>query len=525
MLNKQDDNLKHKKMRAVLFARVSTREQAEEGYSLIAQEKLLLEYASNKKIQIQKKFSVPESASGSQERKLFNTMVGYVKEHKEVNVILCEKVDRITRNFKDAVTLDDWLNEDETREIHFVKQSLLIHKNAPSNQKFMWDIYLATARQYSNNLSEETKKGLLAKAEEGWFPGNKKRGYKSVGETGHKYWMVDEDIKDHYFIGLAFSLYDTGNYTLRTLRNELSSQGWVNNNKPAIAISELHRLLQDPFYCGEFVFSGRHFTKAKHQGIISKELFYRVQERLTRKTKAGKYLKHCYLFGGGFVLCGECGRTITVDTKKNHNYCHCTRYKGNCTQKKYVREELMEEQVLSTLDKFKIDNPKILDWVRKALKEINKGEKDYHTEIMDDLNKKRKKVEKNLDQIYEDRLESIISKEFYKRKQEELENELDAIVSMIEKHTKANINYQKLGINLFELCQKGREIYEKKALMNEKRELLQFLFSNLYLKDGKVEYKAHNGFEVIAKRAEDNNWLRDLDSNQNNILQRDVSYH
>ena len=99
------------KMNSVLFARVSTREQAEEGYSLQAQEKLLNEYALKRQFQIKKRFSIPESASGKQERKLFNQMVEYILTHNEINIILCEKVDRITRNFKDAVKLQDWLNE------------------------------------------------------------------------------------------------------------------------------------------------------------------------------------------------------------------------------------------------------------------------------------------------------------------------------------------------------------------------------------------------------------------------------
>ena len=124
-------------------------------------------------------------------------------------------------------------------------------------------------------------------------------------------------------------------------------------------------------------------------------MFYRVQERLTRKIKAGKYRKHNFLFGGGIIICGECGRTITAETQKGHHYYRCTKYKENCSQRKYVREEKVEEQVLQTLDKFKIDNPKVLEWVRKALKEINKDEKDYHAEIMEDLEGKRKKVGKD----------------------------------------------------------------------------------------------------------------------------------
>jgi len=181
---------------SVIFARVSTREQADEGYSLPAQEKLLREYAEKSGFRIKRKFSVPESARGKLERKVFNELLKYIYEHKEVQVVICEKVDRITRNFKDAVKLDDWLKEDDERQIHFVKQNLVVHKNARSNEIFQWDIYLALARQYSNNLSEETKKGLYEKAEQGWYPGNKKRGYKTVGGAGHKIWAIDFEKPD-----------------------------------------------------------------------------------------------------------------------------------------------------------------------------------------------------------------------------------------------------------------------------------------------------------------------------------------
>ena len=160
-------------IKTVLYARVSTKDQAEEGYSLSAQTKLLKDYAERKGLEITKEFAIPESASGRVERKTFAEMLDHLRINTEVKYILCEKVDRITRNFKDAVKLDEWLNEDEERQVHFIKQGLIIHKNAKSNEKFQWDIYLALARQYSNNLSEEAKKGLAQKAAEGWYPGNR----------------------------------------------------------------------------------------------------------------------------------------------------------------------------------------------------------------------------------------------------------------------------------------------------------------------------------------------------------------
>lgn len=94
---------------AVLWARVSTKEQSEEGYSLDAQVKMLRDYAVKNDLKIIKQFIVPESASGKQERKRFQEMLQYLRDNSKIKHVLFEKVDRATRNFKDSVKLNDWL--------------------------------------------------------------------------------------------------------------------------------------------------------------------------------------------------------------------------------------------------------------------------------------------------------------------------------------------------------------------------------------------------------------------------------
>ena len=89
-------------MKAVIYTRVSSREQEETGYSLPAQEKLLRDYAQRNGFEIAKVFSISESASGKRQREIFNQMLSYVKRN-AIKIILCEKVDRLTRNLKDAV--------------------------------------------------------------------------------------------------------------------------------------------------------------------------------------------------------------------------------------------------------------------------------------------------------------------------------------------------------------------------------------------------------------------------------------
>lgn len=512
------------KTKAVLFARVSTREQAEEGYSLLAQEKLISEYANKKDLQIVKSFSVPESARGKQERKLFNSLLDYTFKNPQIKIVLCEKVDRITRNFKDAVKLDDWLKEDEERQIHFVKQNLIIHKNSRSHEVLQWDIYLALARQYSNNLSEETKKGLNEKAEQGWYPGNHKRGYLCLGDIGHKTWVIDGKKPDAKFIEMAFVLYNSGNYTLRTLSKELYQQGWFINGKQ-VSISELHKLLSDPFYCGQFIFRNKLYENAKHPPLITKELFYSVQDQLQRKTKSGKYRKHVFLFGGSLLNCGECGRSITAEVQKGHPYYHCTKYTSSCTQRKYVREEKIEKQTLEILDSIKIQNPKLLEWVRGALKEAHQAGSKYHEETIEELDREYLKAKRRLDTLYDDKVDGKISKDFYERRQVEYEEQLNHIVEAKQQHCKANIDYLKLGINIFELAQKGRQIYENMLSLNEKRELLSFVFSNLKLKDEILTPSFTNGFQVVAERVKSGDLLRDLDSNQDKRIQSPLSYH
>src|SRR3989344_3563795 len=105
-------------MKAVIYARVSSKEQEETGYSLDAQEKLLKDYAEKSGFVIKKVFRVTESASGRQIRKTFNEMLQYTIKEK-VPTLLCEKIDRLTRNLKDAASISDWLTEDDSREVHF----------------------------------------------------------------------------------------------------------------------------------------------------------------------------------------------------------------------------------------------------------------------------------------------------------------------------------------------------------------------------------------------------------------------
>ena len=107
---------------AVLYARVSSKDQEREGFSIPAQLKFLREYAQSHEFNIQREFVDVETAKTTG-RKQFGEMVRFLRDHKTCRVVLVEKTDRLYRNFRDCVTL-----EDLDVEIHLPKEGQVISK-------------------------------------------------------------------------------------------------------------------------------------------------------------------------------------------------------------------------------------------------------------------------------------------------------------------------------------------------------------------------------------------------------------
>ncbi len=114
-------------MKAVILARVSTMRQEEEGLSLDNQLNTLKNYAKKTGHDVVKEFRFSESAD-SKIRNKFNEMVSFVRNSPDIKVIIAYRVDRITRNFRDAVAMDD-LRITHDKEIHFVYDHLVINQS------------------------------------------------------------------------------------------------------------------------------------------------------------------------------------------------------------------------------------------------------------------------------------------------------------------------------------------------------------------------------------------------------------
>lgn len=490
-------------MKAVLYCRVSSREQEKTGYSLPAQKKLLEEYAEKRGFKVAKVFSVSESASGSKRRKIFEEMMGYTKKH-NIKIIAVEKIDRLTRNLKDAARANDWLNESSERELHFVKENTVITESSKSHEKFIWSIKASVAQFYTDNLSEEVKKGQAEKISQGWLPTKPPLGYKTIGEKGHKIHIIDEEVAP--LLGKMFKLYSTGQYSLSKLREVVYEEGLRTRGGNKLAKSRLATLLGDPFYYGKIRWNDKIYA-GKQEPIINRELFDKVQNTLRSKSTP-KYRKHFYLFKG-LIRCAECKGTITWEKQKGIIYGHCNGYK-DCSQKTWVKEDEVEKQFAEVFKYFELQNPRLAEWVRKALKEIHKDKIEYHESTLQGLEKERQRAQQRLDKLYDDKLDEKITTDFYERKRQEYEEERDAVVAAIERHNKASDEYSELGLNIYELSQKSIEIYQNTSV-EVKRKLIGLVFNKLYLDRGVLSVEYSEPFKILFNAVQATNCSKDAE--------------
>ncbi|KKQ25556.1 MAG: Resolvase [Candidatus Roizmanbacteria bacterium GW2011_GWC2_37_13] len=482
-------------MKTAIFCRVSSKEQEETGYSLPAQEKFLREYANKQGLEVAKVFAVSESAAGKVQRKIFIEMVAYVRKH-DIPTIIVETTDRLTRNFSDVPTIDLWITENENHQVHLAKEGCVLHNSSRSHEWFMWRVKVATAEYYVRLLSENVKKGQKEKIAQGWIPTKPPNGYKTVGETGHKIHLVDEGVAP--LIRKMFEFYATGDYSIKKLAKTIHEEGLRSPMGNRLANSRIHSLLQDPFYIGKIRWNDEIY-EGKHEPLISKELFDKVQAMLKSKTTP-KYRKHLFLFKG-LIKCAECGKSITWETAKGHNYGHCNHY-HNCSQKTWAKEPEVEEQLLGGLDNLKIKNSRIVDWLKKALKESHQDEIAYHNSTVGELQARYEAVQKRLDKLYDDKLDEKITPDFYNRKFKQYSEEKDEVVESIKRHSQASTGYLNLGINIYELSQRAKEIYLKakaKDMLDEQRSLIRLVFADLRLDEGKLSYIYSKTFKILSE--------------------------
>ena len=408
---------------AALYVRVSSKDQKRGGFSIPAQRKLLRGYAHDNDISIVAEFTDVESA-GRAGRAEFGAMIRHLRKHPFCAAILVEKTDRLYRNLKDWVTLDEL-----GVEVHLVKEGVVLSEVSVSSEKFVHGIKVLMAKNYIDNLSEETRKGMLEKARQGLWPSRAPLGYLNVMRDDGKR-VIEPDPELGPLVARVFEWYETGCYALTELTEKARGIGLVyrQSRKPLLR-SQIHVLLHNPIYMGNFIWRGERY-QGNHKPLVNRAVWDCVQRTLSgRAPRRRQRRRHQFAFSG-LIHCGVCadeGRCfmlIAEMKKERYVYYRCEECKRR-RRAVYVREEKIVKAFVEALSSAHLD-PRLVARAAASLRGETAAE-DIHQQEQARLHEKLDKLQVRLDTAYDDRLAGRIDYDYFQRRSMEWQNRMDLL--------------------------------------------------------------------------------------------------
>lgn len=486
----------------VIYARVSSKEQEKEGFSIPAQLELLREYAQRHNLQIAQEFTEAETAKVSGREK-FKEMVKFLAQKKSPVILLVEKTDRLYRNFKDYVAVDDLIN---TRgiEVHLIKEGEILSKEAKSHTKLIHGIKVVLAKNYIDNLSEEVKKGMFQKVKEGGWPWRPPYGYLKEAK------QLKPHPEQAQFVRRAFEIYETGMYSLQATISRLYEEGlYFSVDQPKILKGSLQRMLTSRAYIGQIEAYDDIFP-GSHEPIVDFILWNNVQKTIGSHTKGKATHKHEFIYRG-MIRCGSCGSFFTGEHKKEgrYTYYRCNG-KGTKCSEKYINEMALDKIVTETFSSMLVP-PEWRENIIGVIRELDSAMEKTVTEEMAKHEAKELKLRKQLRLAYQDKLEGTIDDEMWKTVSQDYQTQLANIADKRAKMGKADLSYYELANFILELADKLNMTWLR-GTFDKKQQILNFAASNFFIKDGKVSLELKEPFCYLSKNGDRIKWWANRDA-------------
>lgn len=400
-----------------LYMRVSTEDQAREGFSLPEQKERLEAYCKFKGFVIKDYYTdAGISAKTGNYRPEFERLKEDIKS-KKINTIIALKQDRITRSIFDWEELMRFLEENDAY-LDCVNDDI---NTTNANGKMVSRILMSVSQQEIERTSERTKVGLAGAIKQGHIPHQAPLGYKHE----NKKLVIDHLTKD--VVIRIFELYHKGmSYQkISTLFNKEQVLGKTNWRDSSIVA-----ILENEIYKGDFV----HGKRTKHptyyenvvEPIVSKEMWEECQVQKKKNSKSyQRTLTYLFLQK---LRCPKCNRILggKATQKKNGNiyyYYYCHDCKINF--KESLVEEYFNDFVNELVEYDSVVNQFFLPMIKQKFDEPQE-------ELKKDINKQKDKLER-IKRAY---VNGIFSLEEYNDERklvesalEKLQNELDEATS------------------------------------------------------------------------------------------------
>ena len=403
-----------------LYMRVSTEDQAREGFSLPEQKERLEAYCKFKGFVIKDYYTdAGISAKTGNYRPEFERLKEDIKS-KKINTIIALKQDRITRSIFDWEELMRFLEENDAY-LDCVNDDI---NTTNANGKMVSRILMSVSQQEIERTSERTKVGLAGAIKQGHIPHQAPLGYKHE----NKKLVIDHLTKD--VVIRIFELYHKGmSYQkISTLFNKEQVLGKTNWRDSSIVA-----ILENEIYKGDFV----HGKRTKHptyyenvvEPIVSKEMWEECQVQKKKNSKSyQRTLTYLFLQK---LRCPKCNRILggKATQKKNGNiyyYYYCHDCKINF--KESLVEEYFNDFVNELVEYDSVVNQFFLPMIKQKFDEPQE-------ELKNDINKQKDKLER-IKRAY---INGVFSLEEYNDERKLVESALEKLQNELDEATSCEI--------------------------------------------------------------------------------------
>ncbi|UGB31664.1 recombinase family protein [Metabacillus sp. B2-18] len=463
-------------MKTAIYARVSTEEQAKEGYSISAQKQKLKAFCISQGWQVEGLYVDEGISAKDMNRPQLQQMIKDIEDEK-IECVLVYRLDRLTRSVLDLYKLLDIFDKHNCK----FKSATEVYDTTTAMGRMFITIVAALAQWERENTGERIAFGFAEKARQGKYPLN----FRPIGyDLDLKTSKLTINKAEAKTIRLIFDMYLQGYSANRLCRylneNNIRTKAGNNwNDKP------LMQILKNPLYYGAIRWNDEIIENA-HEPIIAREIFDTVQETIkSRFNNEPRNLASRYIFSGK-LKCLKCGNamtgyyvnaTLASGEKVKYPQYRCLKKKtGECKGSRSLSERQLEESFIDYLNKF--DYSEALDRVDlESKKNIQLNDKvDAKS-----LERQLEKIEQRKKKWQYAWTDDAISYEDFKKRMEEaqkeeqqIKEELDSLINEDEE----SINHEEILSLVLDIKRNWNllEISEKKNLVGQIVEKIHYKF-------------------------------------------------
>lgn len=493
--------------KVAIYARVSTTEQAEEGYSIDEQVRVLNEYCTKEGYEVFDEY-IDRGISGKNitsrpavQRLLVDA------EYKAFDMVLVWKMNRLARKSLDLMSIVDKLN---SKNIAFRSYTEKYETESPTG-KLQFQMMAAIAEYERNNIAENVKMGMIARAKDGSWNGGQVLGYDVITVKSEnkkkKQTRLEINMKEASTVRKIFELYTSG-YGYKSIANQLNKNGYRTKKDKTFSLNAIKSIVTNPIYAGYIRYNVRRnwnekrrndinpdpvLVKGKHTAIITQQTWQTAQNIYkTRSVKPNRIhdgefpltgIMRCPQCDAGMVI-GRTTNRLKSGEKRVLEYYVCGAWKNKGTvvcKSNGVRTEYADKYVLEKIETL-LQSDTLINRIAEGINTKNtslfapllKEKESYVTEL--------ERLENRLSKVWDAYTDELISKAEFALKQSEiqqkklnLKSKLEPLENQLRLMQNTDVSYAQIKLVLASFA----KAFEQTLTREQRKRLFHLLINRI----------------------------------------------